>query len=97
MAAVELEDDVGWCFVGLRPAFFLYGYVLAFAVEGIEDIVAIHQPHVLVVETFFCDVSVVYGKGLPLFPVGVVAEIMLQRSYSEGMDIAVGVFPTLLQ
>ena len=97
MAAVELEDDVSWCFVGLRPAFFLYGYVLTFAVEGIEDIVAIHQLHVLVVETFFCYVSVVYGKGLPLFPVGVVAEIMLQRSYSEGMDVAVGVFPTLLQ
>ena len=97
MTAVELEDDMSGRFVRPGPSFFGDGHILSFAVEGIEAVVTARQSHGFPKVTLAGDIAVVDGKALPFLPVCVLADVMSQSADSQGVDVAVGIFPTLLQ
>ena len=98
MTAVKLQDDVGRRLIRSCPTIFLNGHVLSFAVESVETITAArHQAHAFLIETLAGNVAIMNGEGLPLLPVAVLAETLTHRTNSQGMNLAVGIFPALLQ
>ena len=59
---------------------------------------ATHQFHAFLVEAFVADVAIVYVEGLSFLPFGcVLAEVLQHGAYPQGMNLAVGIFPPLLQ
>ena len=98
VAAVELQYEVGGLLVGRGPSLLQHGHVLAPAVQGVVGALAADQAHPLAVVGLLAYVAVVDGVLLSLHPsVGALAEAHPHGAHAQGVYVALGVLPPLLQ
>ena len=98
MAAGKLQAEVGWRVVGITPLYLAHGHHFTLAVEGILLVVAtLEEIHVGFVVALAGNVAIVNLKLGAVDPVGCLfGEILNGGAYTLGVDIALGILPTLL-
>ena len=99
MAAGKLQAEVCGSIVGIAPLHFAHGHHLALAVEGILLVVAaLEEIHIGLVVVRAGDVAIVYLELSAIHPVGrLLRKVLNSSAYALGIDIALGILPTLLQ